>query len=474
MVSVMAQAIDDVLVDKLQYKLGEGASYVDRRESCTFFPQGSNEYSPSGNKVLRIALNADGGFLDPSTVRFNFTLVNNGAVLGNGATPPEPDYTKNRLRPLSGPWCFWRRMRILCNQTVVEDFTDYNKVHEMIEQTQNRNVRENDDICGFDWRWDFVQGTRSNGTTTGGPTPTTLVGIAPEARRPCSFTPLSGLFRSNKKYIPLKYGNIIFEMEIVGNEEDAVLKPTVGENGFVANDTSTSFKIEDCQIKADIVYLHNEVANAYSKHLENGSIPIKYTTYYTISQSIKGAGNNVSVNVARSATRLKHVYASFYNNTSPKFWLKQFNSFLHPMINTTKVDGSFYSPCYDENYELEWQIQIGGKFYPSYPVRSLAEAFTHYLKTLNYPDKYQHSTVMDAVSWRPTKFFMTYDFEKERDASFTGIDTSSGDLLIIRCKASPLVSTTPTGDSWMGDNMFVVLVADNILNISSVGTRVEG
>ena len=38
MVSVMAQAIDDVLVDNLQYKLGEGASYVDRRESCTFFP----------------------------------------------------------------------------------------------------------------------------------------------------------------------------------------------------------------------------------------------------------------------------------------------------------------------------------------------------------------------------------------------------------------------------------------------------
>ena len=73
MVSVMARAIDDVLVDNLQYKLGEGASYVDRRESCTFLPQGSNIYSPSqGNKVLRIALNADGSFLDPSTVRFNF------------------------------------------------------------------------------------------------------------------------------------------------------------------------------------------------------------------------------------------------------------------------------------------------------------------------------------------------------------------------------------------------------------------
>ena len=32
----MARAIDDVLVGNLQYKLGEGASYVDRRESCIF------------------------------------------------------------------------------------------------------------------------------------------------------------------------------------------------------------------------------------------------------------------------------------------------------------------------------------------------------------------------------------------------------------------------------------------------------
>ena len=209
----------------------------------------------------------------------------------------------------------------------------------------------------------------------------------------------------------------------------------------------------------------------------DGSLPIKYKTYYTNNQSIIGAGNNVSVNVARSATRLGRVFASFYNNTSPTFWLKQFNSFLHLMINTPLADGSGISPAYDNNYELEWQISIGGKCFPSYPVRSLAEALSQYLKALNYPDKYQHSTVMDNVSWRCTKFFITYDFEKLRDASFTGIDTSSGDLMIIRCRASPLATTPPSGDaakSWIGDNMFVVLEADNILNIAQTGATVEG
>jgi hypothetical protein len=421
-------------------------------------------------------LNSDGGFLDPSTVRFNFTLKNTATpITVEGGTGIDP--LKNRLRPLSGPWCFWRRMRVLCNQQIVEDFSDYAKVHEMIEQTQNANVRFNDDICGFDYRWDGTPGVRTQPTTIGGPTPSTLPGIAVGDKRPCSFSPLSGLLgRSNSKYIPLKYGSIILEMEIVGNEEDAVLK--ADGTIFPTASTTTSFQIEDCQIKADVVFLHNDVANAYAQHLEGGgTLPIKYKTFYTISQSIVGSGNNVSVNVARSATRLVRLFASFYNNTSPKFWLKQFNSFLHPMINNVNEDGTGIAPSYNSDYELEWQIQIGGKFYPNYPVRSLAEAFSNYLKALNYPDYYQHSTVIDPISWRSTKFFIAYDFEKLRDASFTGIDTSSGDLMIIRVRAAPNVSTASpllAPGSPFGENMFIVLEADNILNISQTGTTIEG
>ena len=75
-------------------------------------------------------------------------------------------------------------------------------------------------------------------------------------------------------------------------------------------------------------------------------------------------------------------------------------------------DGTGTFPAYDPNFELEWQIQIGSKFWPSYPVRSTAESFTHLLKTLNYPDKYQHSTNITPITWRSTKFVMAYDFGK--------------------------------------------------------------
>ena len=72
---------------------------------------------------------------------------------------------------------------------------------------------------------------------------------------------------------------------------------------------------------------------------------------------------------------------------------------------------------------------------------------------------------------------IAYDFEKMRDGDFTSINTSSGDLMIIRVKASPLVDTGATPNvntSGFGDNMFIVLVSDNILQISLVGTQVLG
>ena len=136
MADFISSAIDDELLEGLQYKAGKGASYVDRRESCSFFPLGANVYSSTnGNKVLRIAINSD-GFLDPSTVRFNFTSVNKAT----GA---------KRLRPLSGPWSWWRRLRVLYNQTLCEDILDYNKLHEQYEQMQNTNVRNND-VMSYD------------------------------------------------------------------------------------------------------------------------------------------------------------------------------------------------------------------------------------------------------------------------------------------------------------------------------------
>ena len=77
--------------------------------------------------------------LVPSTVRIQFTL-NNGEAL--------------KLRPVSGPWSFFRRMRILAQGQVVEDIDNYARTQEMFQVLTSRHNRGNDDISGFGYRYD--------------------------------------------------------------------------------------------------------------------------------------------------------------------------------------------------------------------------------------------------------------------------------------------------------------------------------
>ena len=68
----IANASEDVLIDSLSYRLGNSASYLTDRKSITFFPSGSNIYTPvTGTKVIKFTLNSD-GWMDPSTVRIQF------------------------------------------------------------------------------------------------------------------------------------------------------------------------------------------------------------------------------------------------------------------------------------------------------------------------------------------------------------------------------------------------------------------
>ena len=149
----MANSVEDYLIEGLSFKLSPGASYVTDRRSVSFFTAGSNIYqSGSGARVIRINLTGD-GWLDPSTVRMVYTLVNN-------------DSTETKiLRPLSGAWSFFRRARCLVGGAIIDDVDYYNKVHEMMHILTSRNNRDNDDVEGFGTRWD-ADGVYGSWTTT--------------------------------------------------------------------------------------------------------------------------------------------------------------------------------------------------------------------------------------------------------------------------------------------------------------------
>jgi hypothetical protein len=140
----ITSAAEEVLVDSLSFKLPGSGQYIQERRSVTFQTEGSNSYSSlGGTRVIRFKL-ATEGWLDPSTARCFFDIVNNDPDLGN-----------KKLRPLGAVHGFFRRLRIMLRGVVMEDISDYNRVHEMFNILQTDGARQNDRAEGFGYNQDI-------------------------------------------------------------------------------------------------------------------------------------------------------------------------------------------------------------------------------------------------------------------------------------------------------------------------------
>ena len=104
---------DDEMISSLSFKIDPTANYVTDRKSVTYQASGSNIYTAGGGSVVKFTLTGTGQYLDPSTVKFVYTLRNTGAA---------------RLYPISGPWSFFRRCRIYSGTAVIEDIDYANRV----------------------------------------------------------------------------------------------------------------------------------------------------------------------------------------------------------------------------------------------------------------------------------------------------------------------------------------------------------
>ena len=453
----VANAVEDRLVDGLSFQLKPGASYITERKSVTYHPQGSNIYSTNGTKLIKLLLTGD-QWLDPSTFRIMFELQNNeNPANGNGHM---------QLRPLGGPHTFFRRMRILCGGQVVEDIDNYNRVHQMFTILNAKDANINERAEAFGQQFDNHYGLAFDRTT--------VSGIAPGEAQTVLFKPCSGLF-NQPKMLPIRYMPITIELELVhDNTEPIVSATTVGQDNFdVSNaatgNTSMLWQIQNVQVKCDVVTLDNQLDNSYAEHLLSGKpLPINYQTYVSQKQSILSGNNGsqkVRLNVTRALTRLKNVFITLDKpaagqNYAPKF--KEWNSFYSPMEDYTGAQRN----SWDAAGEIaDFQVQIGSKLFPEYPIRSHAEAYYQLRKTLGKHDQH-NSFDITQHEYRCRKFVLGIDMEKVLEAGYTGLNTRAGDLMNIRFDHTSSSNTT-----W-ATSMHIVLTSDQILEVRDSGIQV--
>ena len=441
MVEAIANGIEDKLIDGLSFKMNPGASYVVDRRSVTFHPQGSNIYKPSsGTKLIRILLTGD-NWLDTSTFRILFDVRNN-AVAGK------------YLNVLGGPHCFFRRMRILAAGQLVEDIDNYNRIHEMMNVLVAGESRDNQAAEAFGKNWDSNSGTYDKG-----------IGIPGQQALTVLFKPLSGLLNQNKM-LPIRYAPITIELELADGNTDAIIPiQAAPATEFLIATTSDDWQIENVQVKVDVCTLDNALDNSYAQHLLSGkSLPISYNTFVSQIQAANSTDKNL-INVSRALTRLKSVFVTLHRTEEATAITRTFwNNFHSPMATDQTA-----ALKHNSDGEFEFQLQIGSKLFPEYPIRSHNEAYYQLAKTLGVQASAVHNFDITSREYRSTKFILGTDCEKVLDAGFTGLNTRAGDLMTVKFDYK---ASTATLAARKADRIHIVLHSDQILEIRDSGCQV--
>ncbi len=405
----ITSAAEEVLVDSLSFKLPGSGQYVQERRSVTFHTEGSNSYSSqAGTRVIRFKLSAE-GWLDPSTVRFFFDVVNN-----------DPNGGAKKLRPLGAVHAFFRRLRVTMRGVVIEDIADYNRVHEMFNTLQTAGARQNDKAEGFG---DNLDMSKANTTTE-------LPGI--DAFQTVCFKPLCGLFMQSK-YIPLRYCPIEIELELADVSEPIINAAYAG-TAFTDANTSYIWKLENCMMKVDLCTLDNALDNNYVTHLLAGkSLNIVYNTFISNIQTI--LSGDTQINVSRSLSKLKSVFITLerdFVGARATWHNKQWNNFYSPMAVDTLTEFTTHRQI---NEIESLQLQVGAFMIPQYPIRSHAECFYSLRKSFGIQANSLHSVDINGNDYRNNKFIVGLDCEKLLGLAFTGMNTKNS-LMTVKLKTA--------------------------------------
>ena len=489
MVEAVANGVEQKLVDALSFRLSPGASYVVNRRSCTFHPQGSNVYtSTSGTRLIRIALTGD-DWLDPSTLRVSFDLVNN-----------DPDIAKE-LRVLGGPHTFFQRGRLMCQGVTIEDYDHFGRVSEMLQMLKSKHSRDNDVAEGFGRLWTehrfhdtSIKPSSWAANSVEKPNPTdadgwrtkrdlraeTFRGIRNNQSQKVLFKPAFGMF-AQEKFLPLRYCPLILELELVSNPNDPiyttfqpaadVLTYTKAKIDFTAVNTSVTWSIQNVEVKCDLVTLDNALDNSYADHLLSGkSLPINYQTFSSQMQTIQDM-QKPNVNVTRALTRLKTVFVTLDKTieSAERPGAKPWNVFWSPMsVDNAAISATADSHTFVHNSEGEFTfgLQLGSKKYPEYDIQAHSEAMYQLKKAVGIQSSDVHSFDINARQYRDQRCILAIDMEKVLGASYTGTNTRAGDLLSVKFEYKV------NDAARFGQRMQIVLHSDQIMEIRDGGVQI--
>jgi hypothetical protein len=391
---------EDFLLPGLSYDLaGDQASYVvGRRQS-----QISSQVPTAGPDAVRqVTFNiADpSGFLDLSSLCFQWTVVNNDAA--------------KAMQPLSAvPHCCWSRMIVSISSAIAEDVQYLPRLEEMLNRFLPLEKRRAASAMGF--------GLASGGENGSDHLART---VAASGEQRIVWRPLSsGILNCGKLFPGMLLGasGLKITLEIPAASE-------IARNH--AND-SQSFSYKDLICNIDSLQLEESISSQYANMLLSGrSIMIPYQTWDNTLQHLTVTSGSQTCNIAKNFTRLSTVFASLAQEG--------------PTVTADlagvrgKLQHQFYL-CDQAAGDVESFITVNNKRMPDFNTVGCQMHMKRLLSAMGTYSSVAHASNINdeaygCVKGTAAKSFMTaFDMEKaaHHGASSTGESLATGGILSV-------------------------------------------
>ena len=414
--ALVATVEDDVLPG-LAYSLGSkrGAAYVKERNLSTFHPATSNTYSIPSQRVLRVVLSDSGSsMLDLSTVRVACTIRNTGA---------EDLYLTGRHLA-----CMFQRATVRVKGVITDDVSYYHRLVGTLMNLRPINSLYSDGVSqlgtGFsDYSTITYNNTSGNDRTSRLPNGMILSGpevdpIPANGSRKVVFD-LPGLSLFNSHYLlPIGRFPVELTLELVSDPKLVCATKFVNDAGASAGTLSTSFTLDDVQIKADTLLLDSAVTANIDEALTGGkplTLHLRPWTVQRYTVGVTGASINFSQIFSRAYSRLLSMFINFMPKKIPVSagWWTESNLFAawHGIKNDDAAWLPGTKPTYNHDRDtFRFQVQLGSQLYPQVPIQSFAESYYQLQKCVGALTT--GVGIASGPTYRSTNFHAAIDFER--------------------------------------------------------------
>ncbi len=420
-------------------------------------PKNGQKFLP-GN-IVRIEFPAD-NYLNTlnSVLQFDFALT--GATVDKANTRLQRGGAQNVIK----------RLRVLYGSMVIEDIQEYKTIVRLFTE------------CGVQDDYMSSLGTILDGmyaTSVLEPDATAaasaavvpgssvandvvtdhrLVGVElSSTKRTYCLNLLSGLLTS-KKLLPLKYMAAQLAIEItLSDAADCLLKPDIGVGFAVA----PSYEIDNINFIAELSEFDSTYDMAFQMGLRTG-VPIKFASWHY--HNFTMSGNNTVAQIHERSRSIKAAFAVMRDGQNPTF-TKDTDRFFYNLGETHNGTGVIDNSGTGAVTEFQWRV--GGKYYPSQPVRctfGASEALVELLKSLNMLGDYTRASAITYKNWVSSKFIISCEFEH---TDVLGGDTIAG---INAEEQSDIALTIKSANPSVDKRLDVFMYYDSLLIIKEMNT----